>query len=202
MSRPPGETQQHLALAAHCLAHLINAVLDNAGRIPKCLAATDFKQEALQDATALAGVCHLGVKLDTVESTGFIRHAGQWRIGGLGNHREAFRQRLHPVAVAHPDIQQPVTFLRGVILDIPQQLRVPPGPHLGVAVFVGIGTGYLATQLRRHGLHAVADTQYRHPEFKHQARGTRGILARNRLWPPRRMIPAGFCSRMASSQLS
>ena len=63
--------------------------------------------EALEDALALAGVGDLGVELQAVEAARLVGDAGQRRIGGLGDDAEAGRQALHPVAVAHPDVQQP-----------------------------------------------------------------------------------------------
>ncbi len=47
------------------------------------------------------------------------------------------------------------------------------GAHLGVAVLVVIGVLYLAAQLRRHGLHAVTDTEYRYSQLEYHLGGTR-----------------------------
>src|SRR5690606_22243308 len=64
-----------------------------------------------------------------------------------------------------------------VVLDVPQQVAVAVDLHLGVAELALVGALYLAAELLRHGLHAVADAEHRHPQLEHQARCPGGAVA-------------------------
>ena len=143
-----GESEQHL-VGADLGADAGDAVFDDVARGPEPSAAADVVDEALDDALALAGVGDLGVELHAVEAALLVGDAGQRGVRGLGDDREAGRQALDPVAVAHPDVQQAVAFGAGVVLDIAQQLRMSARPHLGIAVFA-MGRGdHRAAELRR-----------------------------------------------------
>ena len=62
------------------------------------------------------------------------------------------------------------------ILNIAQQGRVALGTDFGITklAFGRVFNG--STQLRRHGLHAVANTQYRYAELKHDVGRTRSFV--------------------------
>jgi hypothetical protein len=127
-----------------------------------------------------------------------IRHAGDGGVGGLGDRLEAGRQLDHPVAVAHPHIQQAVALGAQVVLDPPQQGGVAAGAHLGVAVFVMVGVLHPPAELGGQGLHPVADAEQRHPEIEHRLRAARGLSpAVTDSGPPERMMPLGWKLRIS-----
>jgi hypothetical protein len=124
--------------------------------------------EALDDALALARVRDLGVELHAVEAARLVGDAGERGVVGLGDDAKAVRERLDPVAVAHPDVEQAVALGRGVVLDVAQQPGVPAGAHLRIAVLALGGRRDAAAELRGHGLHAIADAEHRHAEIEHE----------------------------------
>ena len=89
------------------------------------------------------------------------------------------------IAVAHPDVEQPMTLGIHSVLDTAQQGRVTARPDLGVTKFVHRARLDATAELGRHRLHAVADTEHRHAERKHRRWGDRRIFLRDRLWTAR-----------------
>ena len=63
-----------------------------------------------------------------------------------------------------------MAFRGAVIFQGVQQLRVPPRAHLGIAELAHPARLDLAAQLLRHGLHAVADSQYGNAQLEHRLR--------------------------------
>ena len=61
-----------------------------------------------------------------------------------------------------------MAFRRGEVLDALQQCGVAMGAHLSIAKFAAVGALDLATELRGHGLHAVANAQHWNAKFKHR----------------------------------
>ena len=57
---------------------------------------------------------------------------------------------------------------------------MPARAHFGVPKFTYQTALHFAAQLRRHRLHAVADAQHRHAEFKDNFRRTRGVCLDDR----------------------
>jgi len=171
-----GQAQQHLVIA-YLLTDLLEALVDDIARGPQCLATTDVDNKTPQDTPALAGMGDFGVKLHAVETARIVGHARNRCRVGAGHQRKALGQIDDTITVAHPDIQQAVAFLAGVVFDIGQQARVAAGPHLRVAIFVVVGILHPAAQLRRHGLHTVADTQHRYAQFEHQGGSDRRAAA-------------------------
>ena len=111
------------------------------------------------------------VKLDPIKRLAAMGHAGDGTAVGTGDEFEILGQFHHLVAVAHPHIQQRIALVIEVVANVVQQTRVHMQPDLGVAKFADIGAGDLAAKLLRHGLHAIADAQHRHPEFEHAGGG-------------------------------
>ena len=58
-----------------------------------------------------------------------------------------------------------------MILDAGEQPRMPARADLRVSELAVIGGLDLASELRRHRLHAVADTEHRHSELEYRVRG-------------------------------
>ena len=77
--------------------------------------------------------------------------------------------------MGHPHIEQPVTVCVGAVLNTLKQSRMTACTHFSVTKFTHQATLDFAAKLRGHGLHAVADTQYRDTEFEHNLRGTSGV---------------------------
>ena len=78
--------------------------------------------------------------------------------------------------MAHPNVQHAVAFCRGVVGNAVKQRSVAVGADLGRAKFTGFARFNLATQLLRHGLHAVANAQNRHAQLKHGLRRFVGFV--------------------------
>ena len=76
-------------------------------------------------ALPLHGVRDFGVELHGVELVVFVGHAGD-RAGRRGRHQlEARRQRGDLVAVAHPDLEHAVAFVRREVGQAVEQLVWP-----------------------------------------------------------------------------
>ena len=117
-----------------------------------------------------------GVELHGVELAVFVGHAGD-RAGRRGRHQlEARRQRGDLVAVAHPDLEHAVAFVRREVGQAVEQLGVAVRADFGVAEFTVVGEADDTAQLLRHGLHAVADAQHRHAQLEHGMRHAHGAF--------------------------
>jgi hypothetical protein len=164
--------------AAHRLFHVV-------GHVPVAAAGANVMHKALHDRLALKGVGDLWVELHAIESARLVSHAGERRRRVGGNHLEARRQFCDLVAVAHPHIEQAVAFIIAAILDVAEQSRMALGADFRIAEFTLAGRFNLAPQLRRHGLHAVADAQDRYAQFEHGLRHARGFFLVNGTGPAR-----------------
>ena len=127
-------------------------------------------QEALEDRAALQRVRDFGMELNAVQLARLVRHAGDRGRRIAGDNLEAGRQFGDLVAVAHPDIEQPMAFAVGTVLDVFEQGRVAAGSHLGIAKLAHLPAFDLPAELRCHGLHAVADAEHRHAELESRLR--------------------------------
>ena len=141
--------------------------------------------EPIENARALPGVGDLGMELQPVKTAVLVGHPRQGRAVAAGDQLEPRRQLLNAIAMAHPHIQQTITFRRGVVLDVTQQPRMAASPYLGITEFAVCRGFYRPAQLHRHGLHPIADTQHRYAQFKHQLLRARRLGQRHRLRPPR-----------------
>ena len=61
-----------------------------------------------------------------------------------------------------------MTFRRGEVGNVLQQRGVTSGSNLGIAKLPSVPRFDLATELLRHGLHAIANAQHRDAQFKHR----------------------------------
>ena len=94
--------------------------------------------------------------------------------------------------MAHPDL-----LAAALVPDALEQHAVVGQIDEGAAELAMLGSRDLAAQLLAHGLHAVADAQYRHAGLEHP-RGARGEAPSVRLaGPPDRMMPRGCQARDA-----
>ena len=62
-----------------------------------------------------------------------------------------------------------------MVFDAGQQLALADHVDTGITEFTQVGTFHLAAKLLGHGLHAVADAQYRHIQVEHRLRCARAI---------------------------
>ncbi len=184
------QAEQHLA-GADLPAHPLDPVLDDVAGGPAGVAAADLVQEALVDARALARVRHLGMELQRVVAPCLVGHARDRHVARGGDDLEAPGQRHHPVAVAHPYVEQAVALVVDPVLDVGQQRRVATSAHLGVAELVHVARLHAAAELGRHGLHPVADPQHRHAELEHRGRRGRGARDGDRFRSAREDDAAG-----------
>ena len=163
-------------VAAHLRTDGRHRLGDVVAHDPVAAAAADVAHKAAQQRWPLHGVRHFGVELQRVEGTRLVGHAGNRAAVGAGHQLEAGRQLGDLVAVAHPDVEQAVALGRAVVLDAIEQPGVAPGTDPGEAELALLSRFDLATQLLRHGLHAVADAQHRHAGREHRCRGLVGGL--------------------------
>ncbi len=164
-----GQAEYHF-VAAHFGTHPADGFFDIVRHVPVGAAAADVVHKARDNGLALQGVGDFGMELYAVESARLVGHAGN-RRGGVGtDDPETGRQFGDLVAVAHPHVEQAVPFVVGPVLNIAQQGRVALGADFGITEFALGGVFDLAAELRRHGLHAVADAQHRHAKVEHDVR--------------------------------
>ena len=116
--------------------------------------------EAFNNGFALQRVRDFGMELHTVKLPCLVGHSGNRRGGIVGDDLEATRQGGDFIAMAHPDIEKCFAIGIGAILNIAQQRRMAAGAHFRIAELALGGIFYSTAQLRRHGLHAVANAQY------------------------------------------
>ena len=65
--------------------------------------------------------------------------------------------------MTHPDLEHAVPFGRGEVVNVFEQACVTACANFCVTKFAMIGVTDLATELLRHGLHAITNTQHRNP---------------------------------------
>ena len=119
------------------------------------------------------------MELHGVELARLVGHAGDGGGGVAGDDLEAGRQLGDLVAMAHPDIQQAVTFVVHAVLNVAEQRGMPMCSNFRIAELAVECILNLAAQLSRHGLHAVTDAQYGYSQFKHGLRGLGGFILIN-----------------------
>jgi hypothetical protein len=104
-------------LAADLGANLRHRLADIARHRPVAGAAADVAHETRQYRLALLRVRHFRMKLNGIHAPGLVHHAGDRRCVIARHQREARRQCGHLVAVAHPYVEQPLTFGAHSILN-------------------------------------------------------------------------------------
>ena len=157
-------------VAAHLRADSSHAVLDDVPGRPARFAAGDLAHEAPQDLAALQTVGHFRMKLQPIQAARLVRHGRQRGVVAGGDGAESRRQRNHAVAMAHPDVEHAPARRVAIVLETVKQPRGAAGPYLGGAEFAVRRGLDLSAELRRHGLHAIADSENRHAEREHLGR--------------------------------
>ena len=110
------------------------------------------------------------MELHAVVAARLVGHAGDRAARRRGHRHEARRQLGDAVAVAHPDVEQAVAFGIGLVLQAVEQPGVAARPHPRRAELAVVAPLDRAAELRRHGLHAVADAEHRHAGLPHRLR--------------------------------
>src|SRR5262249_34894068 len=141
--------------------HAIDRIRDDVSNAPQGIAAADLAYKPFQQARTLGCMSNLGVKLHAVKAAPLIAHRSVWDGFGRRIDAEPLRQPRNPIAMAHPAIENRAAGGIAAILDVIQQPRGRSDGNRGVAEFPFGGGCDPATELLGHGLHAVADTQYR-----------------------------------------
>ena len=166
----PAAQPRHDATVAHAGPDRRDRFLDERTHPPAAGAPADVVQEIAQDVLPALRVHDLRVELDGVEPPPRVGHGGAGGVRARGRPFETARDFDHFVPVTHPDPLD--SGLAGEQAGRAQhaQLRRPELPLRRA--------DDLATELVRHELHAVADSQDRQPQPVHrrvQARSPRNI---------------------------
>src|SRR5690606_11787685 len=177
---PAGQAEQHLG-TAHLGADIGDGVFDDIGRGPQGFTAAQIKNEAGQDTQPLLGVGHFRVELHAVELAGVIAHGSDGAARGAGQHLKAIRQVDDLVAMAHPYVEAEHAIVRDRVFDAVEEAALADQVDPRITEFTLFGTLHSPAQLGRHGLHAVADTQYRHAQLEDHLRRPRAAGFRHRL---------------------
>src|SRR5690554_1271780 len=170
-------------IGAHLCTYVGYGLFHIIGHAPVAIAAADLRNESGQYGFALRRMRDFRMELQRVEAAIFVGHAGNGTRRCGGHELEARRQGSDLVTMAHPCLEHAVAFGGDEILQAVQQARVAMSPDFGVAKFAMVRPLYLTAQLRGHGLHAVADAQYRYAHGKdggrhfHRLFGVSGSMA-------------------------
>ncbi len=198
---PARQAEQHLALA-NLRAHALDGILDDVADTPQRVAPADLAHEALEQPRALRGVGDFRVELHAVEAPALVAHRRERDVGGGGGGREPSRQRGHAIAVAHPHVEHCLAGRIAAVREVIEQARGAGHGHFRVTELALGGRRDPAAELLRHGLHAVADAEYRHAELVHRRRRPRRVLVGHRLRSPERITPRGRKARSSASLTS
>ena len=131
------------------LGHLI---LDDAGRVPIVRQSSALVQEVFDELLPQRRVLDFGMPLHAIEFAAFIGHGSNGRTLSMSQHAEAFRGLIHCHAVAHPRVlfgRRTFKNAFGVGDD-----------SLSLAVFAKSRLIYVAAQLMRHDLEAIANAKH------------------------------------------
>ena len=143
---------------ADAFAGLSDRPLGDVRRRPVAAAARDVMHEAADDLVALGRVRHFRMELQAVEVPRRVRHPGDGRIGARRGADEAGGQRRHLVAVAHPHVER--------LAQAAQEARIRGQVDGRMAELAPVRAADGTAELRRHGLHSVADAEHRHAQVE------------------------------------
>ena len=93
---------EHDALIPHLFTNPSNSSIDKAVHLPVALAAADVIEEVAQHDLSVLRVVYLGMELNAVQPSLFIRHRGNGTMRGSGDHTKAFGNLIDIIAVTHP----------------------------------------------------------------------------------------------------
>ena len=119
---------------------------------------------------------HFRVELHAVEAFFFVRHNRERAAFGAGYGHEVRRDSGDFVAVAHPYVQQRFAVCGQGVFDTAHQRAVGDDFYLRVAELTLVRAFYVAAQLHRHSLHAVAHAEHRYARFEYVLRRARAVL--------------------------
>src|SRR3546814_12705649 len=114
---------------------------------------------------------HVGVELDAVEAPGLVSRGCIGRAFRMGDDPKAIGERIHPVAMAHPDLM-----LFTHLPDAVEQLRMFDHLDKGAAELALIGGRHPTAQRPGHGRLAPAHALTRPPPPQPPTRRTRPAL--------------------------
>ena len=115
--------------------------------------------KALVDCEPLLGMRNFGMKLQTVDMPRFVCHTGNGCTISTRHQFKSRRQFGDPIAVRHPHIEHAVAFVGRIVLNILQQFGVSSGAYTRITEFGLTDVLDLPTELLRHRLHTVANSQ-------------------------------------------
>lgn len=168
-----GEATNDL-LVANLLADFLDLGFAEAGHGPFARTATDFLNKILDQLRTVRGVYHFRVELYAIETFLVVGDNGKRRAFRRCNNLEAFRQAVHMVAVAHPNLF--------AVANVPDTVKQRAGflyVNEGAAELLMIGACNAATHLRHHRLLAITDAEDGQAHLKQALRRTRRILMGN-----------------------
>ena len=122
--------------------------------------------KTIEDALSGRRMGNLRMKLDTVVASLFIGHCCHRSAFCRSNNLETLRNLRDLVAMAHPDVVQDLAVFLDGTFQVAQQQTVFFQSNGCMAEFRFVRCLDHPAQLLRHGMHPVANTQYRHPGLK------------------------------------
>ena len=122
---------------------------------------------------------HLRMELYRVQPARFVGHPSNGATLGRGHELEARWHVDHFIAMTHPDFEHAMPFRRDEVIDIFEQCGVSARADFGITKLTHLAVLYLAAQLCRHGLHAIANPQHRHTQIEHRLRRARCVTFRD-----------------------
>jgi hypothetical protein len=172
-----GQAQQDLAIP-DLLTYARNRVGDDVAGRPVAGAAADVVDETLHDRLPLKRVRDFRVELHSVKPPLAVLHGRQWRVAAARRRFEARRQRLHSIAVAHPDLEE-----RRPALGVAEPAQQPGVSRLDLRVteFTVRRCFDRPAKFGGHGLHAITDPEDGHTHLKDRVRDARRVLEVHRL---------------------
>ena len=135
---------------------------------PVGLGPRDAAHEVADQPGAVGRMHDLGVELHAVEPPVLVRDGGIGRGFAARGDPEPLRQRLDPVAVAHPDRVAPAR-----LPDALEQRALRDRLHRCAPELPVVGGPDMGAHLRRHDLLPVADAQHRRARLEQRRMGRR-----------------------------
>ena len=121
----------------------------------------DLADKGIHEDLAVRRMHHLRMKLDTIETAANVLNGSHRGILRPSCDRKASGDLFHMIAMAHPD--------RAFAVDeksVKKRAGRMQRLQVGVAIFPLAGRHDQTAKMAGQKLHAVADAQHRHPEFK------------------------------------
>ena len=146
---------------------------------PVAATAGDLAGEVAQQRAALRRVYNLGMKEDAIETPDIISDRSEGCGLARGDRAETGRQRVDPVAMAHPHLLASAPLGRWRPQSVEQQAIIEDVDERPAELLM-LAQRYPAAQFVAHRLHAVADPEHRDPEPEDDVWGVRRIAGSHR----------------------